>query len=53
MTILTKDAEGESIKGLWVRVREYLRYRLGQWELVRSHIRKWPCSRRAKSQVAP
>ena len=22
MTILTKDAEGESIKGLWVRVRE-------------------------------
>jgi hypothetical protein len=38
--------------GALVNVREYLRHRLGQWELVRSHIRKWPCSRRAKSKKA-
>jgi hypothetical protein len=50
MTILAEETDGDSIEGLWVRVREYLRYRLGQWELVRSHIRKWPCLRRARSR---
>ena len=33
----------ESTEAL-VFVREYLRYRLGRWELVRSHVRKWPKS---------
>ena len=23
-------------------VREYLRLRLGKWETVKSHLRKWP-----------
>lgn len=31
-----------------VLVREYLRFRLGHWEVVRSHIRKWPCSRQGQ-----
>jgi hypothetical protein len=46
MTILAKDAEDDSFEGLWVQVREYLRYRLDQWELVRSHVRRWPRLRR-------
>jgi hypothetical protein len=33
-----------------VFVREYLRYRLDQWELVRSHTRKWPRGSRAISK---
>ena len=32
-----------------VFVREYLRYRLGKWEVVKSHLRKRPCGHRAKS----
>jgi hypothetical protein len=30
--------------GTLVFVREYLRYRLGNWERVRSHYRNWPQS---------
>lgn len=30
--------------GLFVFVREYLRFRLGKWETVRSHYRNWPLS---------
>jgi hypothetical protein len=45
MTILAEDADGDPIKDLLVQVREYLRHRLGQWELVRAHVRKWPRSR--------
>lgn len=30
--------------GLLVFVREYLRYRRGKWERVRSHYRNWPQS---------
>lgn len=26
-----------------VSVIDYLRFRLGQWEHVRSHCRRWPC----------
>jgi hypothetical protein len=33
-----------------VFVREYLRYRLDKWETVTSHLRKWPCSSKAKSK---
>ena len=32
-----------------VLVREYLRYRLGDWETVREHKRKWP--RRKRGQI--
>jgi hypothetical protein len=27
-----------------VYVREYLRFRFGKWEQVRSHYRNWPMS---------
>ena len=30
--------------GLYVFVREYLRFRFDRWETVRSHHRKWPRS---------
>jgi hypothetical protein len=30
--------------GLYVYVREYLRFRFGKWEHVRSHHRNWPRS---------
>jgi hypothetical protein len=30
--------------GKTVMVREYLKLRLGNWERVRSHSRKWPRS---------
>jgi hypothetical protein len=30
-----------------VFVREYERFRLGRWELVRAHTRSWPRSSRA------
>jgi len=30
--------------GLYVYVREYLRFRFGKWENVRSHHRNWPRS---------
>jgi hypothetical protein len=36
--------------GVSVFVREYLRLRLGKWETVKSHLRKWPCGHRAKSK---
>jgi hypothetical protein len=52
MTILVEeDANGDPLSDLMVDVREYLRHRLGQWELVRSHIRKWPNRSRRKGQI--
>jgi hypothetical protein len=42
MSALRQEAEGSSIEGVRVFVREYLRYRLGKWEQVRSHYRNWP-----------
>jgi hypothetical protein len=48
MTILAK-ATGDLIGDYVVFVREYLRLRYDRWETVRSHIRKWPRSREAKS----
>jgi hypothetical protein len=30
--------------GFLIYVREYLRYRRGNWERVRSHYRNWPRS---------
>jgi hypothetical protein len=30
--------------GFVVYVREYLRFRFGKWEQVRSHYRNWPQS---------
>jgi hypothetical protein len=33
-----------------VFVREYLRLRLGKWETVKSHLRKWPCAYRTISK---
>ena len=32
------------VPGREVFVREYLRFRLGKWETVRSHFRGWPRS---------
>ena len=42
MSALRQETEGASIEGDLVFVREYLRYRLGKWERVRSHFRNWP-----------
>jgi hypothetical protein len=41
---LRHEADGSSIEGIIVFVREYLRHRLGKWEQVRSHYRNWPTS---------
>jgi hypothetical protein len=49
MTTLRNQTEGDLIEALVVFVREYLRLRLGHWEVVRSHIRKWPRASEAKS----
>jgi hypothetical protein len=37
-------------KGKSLTVREYLRHRLGKWETVKSHLRKWPRSSEAISK---
>jgi hypothetical protein len=42
MTTLRNQAEGDLIEALVVFVREYLRFRFGRWETVRSHYRNWP-----------
>jgi hypothetical protein len=44
MSALRQETEGSSIEGVIVFVREYLRYRLGKWEAVKSHLRRWPRS---------
>jgi len=49
MSILRQITDGDLIEGQMVFVREYLRFRLGCWQTVRSHLRKWPRSREAKS----
>jgi len=33
-----------------VEVREHLRHRLGKWETVKSHLRKWARCNRAESK---
>jgi len=40
ISYVSRPTETEAL----VHVREYLRFRFGQWETVRSHVRKWPRS---------
>jgi hypothetical protein len=42
MLALRHETDGATIEGIIVFVREYLRYRFGRWESVRSHYRNWP-----------
>lgn len=39
--------ESKAAGGNLVIVRQYLRFRLGQWQTVRSHSRRRPCINRA------
>ena len=48
MTTLRNRTDGDLIEGSVVFVREYLRHRLGKWEVVKSHLRPWPRSRGAE-----
>jgi hypothetical protein len=36
------------VSGALVEVREYVRFRLGHWEVVRSHVRNWPCRKQGQ-----
>jgi hypothetical protein len=39
--------------GMTVFVREYLRLRLGKWETVKSHLRKWALPLQDHFQLVP